>query len=244
LVGREPRRSGVEDAFEIGQSRLLQFLAAFPFGLVLLLLAFVFLSPRLGSTLLFFLILLSLLFIVALANFRFFFGLDFRRWRNRRGRVGGLFLGCSWIVNWAIVVRANGERGSEVLAVNDDGWLRGCAWQGWLRIGVVNDGFYLTECAATNGTWPLLGGLSPTVFDLDKLGPRGELAVEKCRDLGLVAISVKALVALNVIEEGSVVSAAAGAGRASSGSGVEGRVFAVEGRFRERKIKVRLNSSG
>ena len=40
------------------------------------------------------------------------------------------------------------------------------------------------------------------------------------------------------------MSAAAGAGTASSGGGVEGRVFAVERRVRERQIKVGLNPRG
>ena len=40
---------------------------------------------------------------------------------------------------------------------------------------------------------------------------------------------LKALIALNVTEEGSVISAAPGASSASSGCGVESKVFAVEG---------------
>ena len=182
---------------------------------------------------LFFLIFLSLLFIIALAFFGFLLGLDFRRWRHRRDRIGCLFFRCPWVVNRAVIVRAHGEDCADVFAVDDDGWLRGGAWQGWLSVGVVNDGFYLAELTAPNCTWPLLGGLSPSVFNLNKLGTSGDLTVKEDRDFGLIAISVEALVTLNVIEEGSVVSAAPRAGRASSGGRVKGRVFPVEGRVGE-----------
>jgi hypothetical protein len=51
------------------------------------------------------------------------------------------------------------------------------------------------------------------------------------RDLGLKAFSVEALVGNDVGEKCGVVPAAAGAGGASSGGGVEGLVFAVERRI-------------
>ena len=70
-----------------------------------------------------------------------------------------------------------------------------------------------------------------------------DFTVDVDRELGLVAGSVKALIAqrLFIAEEGSVESAAEGTGDASSGNGVEGRVLAVEGRIRKGEVKVVLN---
>jgi hypothetical protein len=53
------------------------------------------------------------------------------------------------------------------------------------------------------------------------------------------------LIAVSYVQkEGSVVSAAAGAGGASSGCGVEGMVFAVERCIGKGEIKVALYPSG
>ena len=88
----------------------------------------------------------------------------------------------------------------------------------------------LAEVPALHGSGPLLGCSPPSVLDLDKLRPSRNLAVDVGVNLGLIARSVKTLIALHVAEERSVVSAAAGTGNASSGGGVEGGVFAVERR--------------
>ena len=64
--------------------------------------------------------------------------------------------------------------------------------------------------------------------------------------LGLKAWGIKTLVALvgYVREEGSVVAGTPGAGGAGSGNGVEGEVFAVEGRVGKRQIEVGLYPRG
>ncbi len=98
--------------------------------------------------------------------------------------------------------------------------------------------------AALNGSEPLLFGASPSVLDLDEVGTGCDLAVDMLRDLGLKAFSVQALVRNHVRKKCCVVSAAAGAGGASSGCGVEGWVFAVERRIGKREIKVALYPSG
>ena len=71
-----------------------------------------------------------------------------------------------------------------------------------------------------------------------------DFAVKMIGELDLIAISVEALVAGNVTEEGSFISAAAGASNASSCGGVEGGVFAVEGCIRKLEIEIVLNPSG
>jgi hypothetical protein len=98
--------------------------------------------------------------------------------------------------------------------------------------------------AALHGSRSLLLGIAPAVLDLDESGVGRDLAVKESLNLAVVAGGVEALVALNVAEQRRVVSAAAGAGDASSGGGVEGGVFAVERRVREGEIEVRLNPRG
>ncbi len=83
-------------------------------------------------------------------------------------------------------------------------------------------------------------GREPRAADLDKLRLGCEFTVDVRGDLGLIAGCVKALIALYVCEEGSVVSAAAGAGDASSCGGVESWVLTVEESVGQREIKVRL----
>ena len=91
------------------------------------------------------------------------------------------------------------------------------------------------------GAGALLLRSSPCRFDGDKLRPRGNLAVDVRRHLGLEARRVKALVALHVRKQAGVESAAAGAGDASSGLGFEGGVFAVERCLGKVQVEVGLN---
>jgi len=69
----------------------------------------------------------------------------------------------------------------------------------------------------------------------------GDFAFDARCDLALIAWCVKALVALHIGKEAGVVSAAPGAGDASSGGGVEGGIFAVKRRVREIQVQVGLN---
>jgi hypothetical protein len=72
----------------------------------------------------------------------------------------------------------------------------------------------------------------------------GNLPIKKCFHLALIAKTVKALVVLYVSKEGGGVSAASGACGASSGGGVEVRVFAVERCIREGQIEIGLYPCG
>jgi hypothetical protein len=98
--------------------------------------------------------------------------------------------------------------------------------------------------AALDGSGPLLSCVPPSVLDLDEVGTGCDLAVDMRRDLGLKAFSVQALVGNHVGKKGGVVSAAAGAGGASSGCGVEGLLFAVERRIGQGERKVALYPRG
>jgi hypothetical protein len=219
-------------------------LSAGAFGFMLLLFPFELLFTLFGFPLLFLLVLLSLLFVVALAFLDLFLRLGFARGFHRRGRIGGLFRRRSWIVDGAVVVRASGEGGSYALAVDDDCGLSGCTRRGWLGVGVLDYSLDLVEVAALDGSGPLLSCVPPAVLDLDELGTGCNLAVDMLRDLGLKAFSVQALVGNHVGKKCGVVSAAAEAGGASSGCGVEGLVFAVERRIGKREIEVGLYPSG
>ena len=144
----------------------------------------------------------------------------------------------------AMLVRANGQLAAKLLAVNDDGRFCGFARHHWFRVWVVDHDFKLPNVAALHRSGSLLLRITPTVFDLDKSGMRCNLPVKECLNLAVVASRVKALVTLHVAEERGIVSTATGASDASSGGGVEGGVFAVERRIRERQVEVDLNPRG
>ncbi len=86
------------------------------FGFLLLLFPLELLFTLFGSPLLLLLVLLSLLFVVALAFFGLLLCLGFGRGCQRWGWIGGLFFCCSWVVYGAIVVYAYGESGPHALA--------------------------------------------------------------------------------------------------------------------------------
>ena len=100
--------------------------------------------------------------------------------------------------------------------------------------------FDLAVDALLNGSGPLLLGVAVSHLDLDEFGLCCNLAVDVRVDLGLEARRIEALIALHVDEESCVVSAAAGAGAASSGNGVEGGVLAVKRSIRKGQVQVRL----
>ena len=112
------------------------------------------------------------------------------------------------------------------------------AWR--LGIRVVRD-VEFAVLVFLQGSGVLLLRGSPCSLDGDKFGPRGNLAVDVCRHLGLVAGSVKALVALHVGKQAGVETAAAWAGDASSGLWFEGRVFSVERCLGKVEVEVGLN---
>jgi hypothetical protein len=107
----EHGRGFVENPVELGYTRLVQLLSAGAFGFRLRLFPLELLSTLIGFPLLLLLVLLSLLFVVALAFLGLFLCLGFGRRRHCRGGIGGLFFCCSWLVYTAIVVRAYGESG-------------------------------------------------------------------------------------------------------------------------------------
>ena len=111
--------------------------------------------------------------------------------------------------------------------------LSGCTRRGWLGVRVFDYRLDLAEVPALDGSGPLLSCVPPAVLDLDEVGTGYDLAVDMHRDLGLKTFSVQALVRNHVRKKCGVVSAAAGAGGASSGCGVEGGVFAVEWSIRK-----------
>jgi hypothetical protein len=129
----------------------------------------------------------------------------------------------------AVVVGTHGNGGSYALAIDDDGGFRGCTRRGWLCIWVLYHHFDLPKYSALDCSGPLLFRVPPSVLDLDKLGTGCDFAVKMMGEFDLIAISVQALIAGDVTEEGSVISAAAGASNASSCGGVESGVSAVEG---------------
>jgi hypothetical protein len=79
---------------------------------MLLLLALELLSAFFGSPLLFLLVLLPLFFADALAFLGLFLCLGFGRACHRRGRIGGLFCSCPWVMYRAIISRAYGDSGT------------------------------------------------------------------------------------------------------------------------------------
>ena len=97
------------------------------------------------------------------------------------------------------------------------------------------------ELVGLQGTGTALLGAVEGAFDGDKLRSRGNLAVDVRCDFGLVAGSVKALIALHVRKQAGVVSAAARAGDTGSRFGLEGGVLAVERGFRKVQVEVGLN---
>ena len=113
-----------------------------------------------------------------------------------------------------------------------------------LRIGILDYSLDLAEDATLHGSGALLLCVPPSVLDLDQLGTGCDLAVDMHCQLGLITISVEALVALNVTEERGIVSAAARACGASASGGVEGWVFAVERSICKFKVEVVLYPCG
>ncbi len=111
-----------------------------------------------------------------------------------------------------------------MFAEHDDGGLGTEAWR--LGVRVLRREFAGLVDLQGSGM-PLLEH-SPCGFDGDKLRPRGKLAIDVCRHLGLVAGRVQALVALHVMKQAGVVAAAAWAGDARSGFRFEQSIFAVE----------------
>ena len=133
---------------------------------------------------------------------------------------------------------ANGHRASDMFAEHDDGGFGAGARR--LGVRVVGDvEFAVLVFLQRAGT--LLLGRSPCRFDGDKLRPRGNLAVDVGRHLGLEARRVKALVALHVRKQAGIESAATWAGDASSGFGFEGGVLAVERCLGKVQVEVGLN---
>ena len=99
----------------------------------------------------------------------------------------------------------------------------------------------LAEVAALYGSGPLLLRIAVAVLDLHKLGTRRNFTVDVGVYLDVKARGVKALAALHVRKQSRVESAAAGAGRASSGRRVERGVFLVEWRIGKGEVKIVLN---
>ena len=128
-----------------------------------------------------------------------------------------------------------------MFAVDDQGG----AGEGAGRLGVGVLGSVENPVLMTlKGVGALFVAVAPRGLDLDELGMSGDLAVYVRGNLRTVAIPIKALVREHVRKKCGVVSAAAGAGGASSGGGVESRVFAVERRIGKGEIEIVLYPSG
>ena len=140
-------------------TRFMQLLSAGAFGFMLLLFPLELLFPLFGFPLP--LILLSLLFVVALAYFGLFLCLGFGGGCQRWGWIGGLFFCCLWVVYGAIVVCAYGESGSYALAVDNDCGFRGCTRLGWFGVRVLNYRLDLAEVPALDGSGPLFSCVPP-----------------------------------------------------------------------------------
>jgi hypothetical protein len=113
------------------------------------------------------------------------------------------------VVHRAIGIGANGQCASGMFAEHDDGGFGVAAQR--LGIRVVGDvEFAVLVFLQRAGT--LLFGSSVSRFDGDKFRPRGNLAVDVGRHLGLEARRIKALVALHVCKQAGVETAAARAG--------------------------------
>ncbi len=126
---------------------------------------------------------------------------------------------CSWVVDGAVVVRANGEGGAYALAVDDDGG-PGCLARRTGSASGLSGCSISRKCPRCTALGPLLRRPAPSVLDLDKLGTGGNLAVDVGVDLGVEAGCVQALIALHIGKEGGVEPAAARAGDAGSGGGL------------------------
>jgi hypothetical protein len=184
-------------------TRFMQLLSAGAFGFMLLLFPLELLFPLFGFPLP--LILLSLLFVVALAFLGLFLCLGIGRGCQRWGWIGGLFCRCSWVMYGAIIVCAYGEGGSYAFAVDDDCGPSGCARRGWLGIRIFDCRLDLAEVDALDGSGPLLSCVPPSVLDLDKLGTGCNLTVDMCGELDLIAGSVEALVAVSYVRKREVL---------------------------------------
>ena len=232
------REGGVrKDALEGGDAGLALFLAAGLLGFVLLLLPL-----ELGFALLLFAFLFGLvlghaLLMPGLTLRRLFLGFLFGRGGDGGRRVGGALCRDVGVMHRAIGIRANGDGFSDVPAKDDDGGFGVGAW----RLGVrVVGGIELAVLMFLQRTGTLLFRVAPRCLKLHKLRPCGKLPVDVGGGLHLVAGRVKALVALHIVKETGVESAAAGAGDASSGCGVKGGVLAVERSIREIEVEVGL----
>ena len=115
-------------------------------------------------------------------------------------------------VHRAFIVKANRDDSPNLLAKDDKGGFS--AWAGRLGVGIVRFR-KLTVLVFLQSTWTLLLWRSPCGFDGDKFWPRGNLAVDVRRHLGLEARRVKTLVALHVRKQIGIETAAAWAGERS-----------------------------
>ncbi len=231
----EDGRGLLDDALEGRLALLAEFVAlgelclAFLFFALLLLAAFF--CP--AFLLLLMSLALCLMLLAALLGLSVGFSLG-RGGNNGRGVLGflcGLTGGCAGVVDGALVVGANGEDGPYALAVDDDCGFGGFAGGYRLGVGVLVGGVDFAEVSTLDAVGPLLARFAPRILDLHQLGTGGDFAVDHGVDFGMKARGVEALVAqrFRIGEEGSVESAAAGAGNASSCRRVQGWVFLAEG---------------
>ncbi len=207
-------RSVRYDAIQRGETRLVQLRKTGAFGFARLafhlelLLAFLFLA------LLLFLVLLSALRVFAFALCSLFLGLLFRGRCHDGGEVGRMF-GCGlWIMHRAVGIGADGECGADTFAVDDEGGLGGFAGQGWLRIGVLGDGFDLPDVSELDGSGALLFRAASAILDLDEVGTGGCLAVDMGLDLAVIARGVKALCGIWANSKSFLLARSRPAGRA------------------------------
>jgi hypothetical protein len=101
--------------------------------------------------------------------------------------MGGCFGGGLRVMHQAVLVRADGQLAAKLLAIDDDGDLRGFARLGWLGVRVVGHGVDLSDVSALNGSRSLFLGVAPAVLDLDEAGTRCNLPVKECLNLVVVA---------------------------------------------------------
>ncbi len=106
----------------------------------------------LGSAFLLLLVFLLLLFELLVTCCSFLFRFSCRRRCHLRRCVSGLCCGSAGIVNWAVVVCANGYVRGYPLAINDDGWFGCFAGAYWFCIGVFDCSLDLAEDATLDGS--------------------------------------------------------------------------------------------
>ena len=180
-------RGVLKDAIKGGLAASDDFGSAIVLGPVLLLLALERGLALLLFAFLFGLVLGHALFVLGFALRGFLLRLDFRRGCHRRDGMGCCFGCCLWVMHRAMLVRANGELATKLLAVHNDGIFSGFARHHWFHVRIVGHGVKFANMAALQRSGSLPLEVTPAVLDLNKAGMGCNLAVKECLNLAVVA---------------------------------------------------------